>query len=281
MYLEEKHPCERDKHITFHDPTHSYSVQGNEDYISVTTLIHQFFPVFDAVKEIETLMLRPDWQYSPYFGLASDKIIERWTENRDEAAQLGTNLHNAIEQYFNKEEITHLSKPYPIEFGTFFLKNYVRDYGYLEPYRTEWRIWDIESRVAGSIDMVYKDPTDKSGKTLMIFDWKRNKDIDQRNLYGTFALDPISSIPNTKYHIHSLQLSMYRYILEKNYGKVVSRLSLVVLHPDNKNYMKIDIPYYKKEIMAMLEVREWFLYSGAAIITTTTTEETTEETEDI
>ena len=47
--------------------------------------------------------------------------------------------------------------------------------------------------------------------------------------------DLISHIPYTNFFHYSLQLNVYKRILEKNYNKKVKEMFLVCLHPENFN----------------------------------------------
>ena len=68
----------------------------------------------------------------------------------------------------------------------------------------------------------------------------------------------VSHIPDTNFWHYALQLNIYRAILEKNYGKKVSELYLVRLHPDDvyKNYEKIEIPMMDTEIHHLFQYRK-------------------------
>ena len=56
MALQEKNSHPRDKNISFDESTHTYTVNGDSNYTSVTTLIHSFFPSFDAELIISKMM---------------------------------------------------------------------------------------------------------------------------------------------------------------------------------------------------------------------------------
>ena len=65
----------------------------------------------------------------------------------------------------------------------------------------------------------------------------------------------IQHIPDTNYWHYTLQLNIYKYILETKYGFNVKDLHLVVIHPDNvsENYEKIKLPHLKEnDIMTIL-----------------------------
>ena len=117
----------------------------------------------------------------------------------------------------------------------------------LEPYRTEWEIYDKEYQIAGSIDMIFK----KDNK-FIIFDWKRCKEIKESNSFE-HAFPPIEHLPNCNKWQYALQLNTYKFILEKNYGIEIEQLFLLCIHPDNPSYSIIEIPNMQDEIKLLLD----------------------------
>jgi hypothetical protein len=65
-------------------------------------------------------------------------------------------------------------------------------------------------------------------------------------------------LPDTNFWHYALQLNIYKKILELKYGKVVTDLYLVCLHPDStyKTYDRINVPILEKEIADLFEVRK-------------------------
>ena len=93
--------------------------------------------------------------------------------------------------------------------------------------------------------------------TLSIYDWKRAKEIVKISAYNKFALsEAICHLPDTNYWHYALQLNMYKYILEKKYGKKVRDLYLVCCHPDSlqQNYELIALPDLSGEIKELYTV---------------------------
>ena len=93
---------------------------------------------------------------------------------------------------------------------------------------------------------------------LLIYDWKRCKEITYDNNFGKAAITPcIKHLPDTNFWHYALQLNMYKTILEHKYEKKVVGLFLVCLHPENpnKNYDLIMVPFLEKEMTELLEVR--------------------------
>jgi ATP-dependent exoDNAse (exonuclease V) beta subunit len=131
---------------------------------------------------------------------------------------------------------------------------FVKAFPHLKPYRTEWKIYDEDLKLAGSIDMVYEN----GDGTISIYDWKRCKDITKTNGFGKSAItEIINYIPDTNFWHYTLQLNTYKTILEKNYGKTVTDLYLVRLHPDNpeNTYDLIKVPVLAQDMANLFEER--------------------------
>ena len=155
-------------------------------------------------------------------------------------------MHLNIENYYNGLDYNPgftSTKEYKL------FKMYLNDHKDYKAYRTEWRIYSKVYKLAGSIDMVYIDPKDPS--KIIIADWKRCKEIKYDNKWEK-GLKPISDIPNCNYWHYTLQLNIYRMMLEKYYEKSVSEMFLVVIHPDNEKYIKIPIKIVNEPIIKML-----------------------------
>jgi hypothetical protein len=260
-------PHERDNNIQFFEENHKYIIitDSESKYTSVTTWCHSHFPKFNADLIIKNMMKGKNWKEGhKYWGLTPEEIKKKWSSNSETVSSAGTNMHFDIECFMNNLTI---DKPYthkelyeeyikniyhedefdvlPLEWKYFI--QFIKDTPNLKPYRTEWTIYDEDLKLAGSIDMVYE----KEDGTLMIYDWKRSKDITRINQYNKFGVSkPICHMPDSNFWHYSLQLNTYKHILERKYGKIVSDLFLVRLHPDSeeKNYELIKLPILQKEI---------------------------------
>ena len=95
-------------------------------------------------------------------------ILDMWKADGEDAAARGGELHRYIELHYNREaaeaagiadSTVGLAKPAGEpggrEYKLFheFAKRTAQQ-GY-EPFRTEWRLWDKESKVTGTVDMVF------------------------------------------------------------------------------------------------------------------------------
>jgi len=274
--LKIKNQHKRDLLISFEEKNHKYTINIDSVYstpfISTTTLIHSLFPHFDADLVIKRMMNGRNWNdKNKYWGKTPDQIKELWTKNGNEVSKDGSNMHYFIECFMNQEladdvKLTHKNlyeeyerKKYKnmlnvgVEWGYFL--QYVKYFPDFVPYRTEWMVFDEEAKICGSIDMVY---INEDG-SLNIYDWKRAKSIDKSSSFGEFCnLECLNDIPNSNFWHYSLQLNIYKHILEKCYGVVVKDLYLVRIHPNNtrKSFELIKIPNLNDRVKQLFEYRK-------------------------
>jgi hypothetical protein len=262
--LSVKNAHDRDARITFEPVEHKYTIDGDPtiSYTSVTTWNHGHFREFDADGIIRRMMASRNWKQSPYHGMTADAIKAAWDANRDAAAAAGTAMHYNIECHYNG--LNHLipkEDAASTEFR-YFLQFYSDYADRVRPYRTEWTVFDESVRISGSIDMVFENLDPATGSpdgTLSIYDWKRCKEI-KKVPFGAkdySHVEAIAHIPDTNYWHYCLQLNTYKAILERCYGKRVTDLFLVCLHPDNKNgsYQCIRVVDLQAEIAGLFEAR--------------------------
>jgi hypothetical protein len=249
LALKNAHP--RDSQISFDEPTHVYTVNGSsKGIISVTKFLGSFHAKFDADKVIRNMKASPKWPDSPYFGKTDAAIKKQWQDNGNQASGAGTNLHLAIEQFLDGQEITDRDVQESKEWSMFldFWRKHEPD---LEPYRLEWPVFSEAHRLAGGIDAVFRRRSDGA---FFIYDWKRCKKLETENRFES-CLPPISHLPNTNYWHYTLQLNVYRYILEHQYGMVIKDMFLIVLHPNNETFLKKRLNRMDEEVEAMMATR--------------------------
>ena len=255
-FLSKKNAHQRDAHISFDEGPHIYTIDGDSDYMSVTSWNSTHFPKFDADSVISKMMNSPRWPKSPYFGMTREEIKMKWKNDGTEASVAGTNMHYNIECYYNGMDVE--------DDGSLEWK-YFREFNEavgneLTPYRTEWMVWDKELRLAGSVDMLFENPDG----TLQIYDWKRSKKVVKENKWASAIVDCISHLPDANFWKYSLQLNTYKWILEKNYGKKISNMFLVWLHPNNpgNSYLRYEVDSLPKEMEDLVKLRMRHTNSG-------------------
>jgi len=236
------HP--RDKRIEFYPEPHIYTIDKTPAP-SASTVISKFFPQFDSPywsrkKAIDRLTSEGIELTESNIQRVANQIAKGWKDKGEKAAQDGTLLHEQIEKYYLDQDYEQTD-----EFQLF--KQFVDDHPDIKPFRSEWRIFDEQHHIAGTIDLV-----SKNGNGFEIYDWKRSKKVVHPITGEPICSNPwqcgvgqLSEIDDTSYNRYCLQQSLYRYILEKNYRLTVTKMNLVVLYPDYDRYYKVEVPYQK------------------------------------
>jgi len=205
---------------------HKYFQDGVQ-YISVTTLRDAWFKKFDPDETLRKMRLKPMGKYE---GMTDDDIKQEWKAKGEEASSKGTLLHKHIELFYKLEPVTNES----IEYTQF--QAFVQDSS-LVPYEIEWMVCDPETRIAGTIDFVAQN---KDG-TIDLYDWKRSSKVSEYVTAYSHCLEPeLSHIPDTTYWKYTIQLNLYKYLVEKK-GLRVKRMFLVCFHPDILNYQRYQV----------------------------------------
>jgi len=225
------------KDIELLEPEHKYILKSDPDlnFTSVTSITSKYFSPFDkdaiAKKLVETNM--------KYVGMTTDELIAQWDEARD----FGNLVHNNIESYINNKNYKDISEVrHAIKWMNKFknLSEFV--------FYPEVIIYSEELGIAGSIDVLAKDT---KNDTYIIIDWKTSKSISKSSFGGRMGIHPITShLMDCKYVHYSMQLSLYRYLIEEFYGIKVS--NLLIAHLKDNECKPIVADYYHKEVLDMV-----------------------------
>ena len=264
--------------IRYTDSDHSYLI-GDIRAISGTQLIHKYVPEF---KQIEIAKKTAEKR-----GVPVEIVLNDWAKNNVKSTVKGTLMHEFIElQYqkrvleFDDKKIKEMVKSslkrtdtYNPEFSDLKhdidevfinikdsinktmskIKKFLEESnGSLIPILSEFIIGDPEYRICGTIDQLFYN---KTYKTLQIWDWKTNNKIELSKKYENdkFMLEPIANIENTNYWHYSIQLSLYKFILQKITGLEVDKLWLCHFDDNNEDYVLHECPYLESEVKLILE----------------------------
>lgn len=244
------HP--KDEEIKFIDEGHIYFVDGldHKEIVSVTTLLSRSYnsrASFDSCVNFsaERIAKGDRWwndETYEYYLMPIEKIIQRMKSKAKEKCDAGSDLHNSIDMYYKGEDV------YKLDYKEWrYFVNFVNDHKHLDPVRSEMYIFHRGAKLAGSIDKLMFD---KRTQTFVIVDWKRVKAISKNS--KTRMIAPVEHLPDCNYAHYSLQLNLYRRILMTEYGINVSRMILVQLHPDRRDYVIHECPIMDKEIDMIL-----------------------------
>lgn len=265
----------RDTQIAFREDTHTYYVKGVADYTSCTTFVGCFFPKFDANNVAKTMISRADFgtaaRYAKYQPCTKDEagaplspakvvhnILREWELLGARESEAGTRMHRAIELFYNNALTSKNPAQHTLEFSHFLAYDAMIKDKHWFPFRTEMIVWDKEFHICGSVDMLYVESktVHEDWKTggpplrVHMVDWKRSKAIRFHG-YGKTAHGPCAGLADCNHSKYSLQLNVYKYILEKHYNVHVESMALAVFHPNNPTYNTYPVRNLQPIVRAM------------------------------
>lgn len=82
-------PIYNDIRLYFDEPQHKYTDSLGNQYISTTTILHDYKPKFDKSYWLE--------KKSKELGISKSRLEKQWQDITDEACKRGTNTHNGLE----------------------------------------------------------------------------------------------------------------------------------------------------------------------------------------
>ncbi len=244
MNYNEKNAHYRDALLAFDEPSHTYTVDGVQ-YETVTTLVEDCFEKFNAEYWAERKATA---------DCPKEALLAKWAEQGKVARDLGTRLHDRIEHHYlgylpDEEALSDLAFQHFLEFTK---------QRQLTPFRSEWRIFIEEFKVAGTLDFLVINPDG----TYEIWDWKRSNKVVAINgepikatRFHKFGKGVVSHIEDTSYWHYALQVSIYRYILREKYGIETVGAYLGIFHPDYTQPHVVDLPYLEEDVINLLNCR--------------------------
>lgn len=239
--------------IKYFDAPHKYFVD-NEEYVSATTFIGKFKPKFETQIMAE--------QYASKRGLDVNEVIAQWDLKRNISTVKGTMVHNMAENWWNNKsfpydpEIPIKAFGYDIISESFkkceeiFHRFYLDAKQNLIPVKMELVVCDHDYKVAGMVDCLFFN---KKSNMLEIWDYKTNKEIKLKNDFGQKFYNPISHLDVCEINTYSLQLSLYKHIIEKNTNLKLGNNYLIWINENNDNYKIFTCKDLNAEIKLMLE----------------------------
>ena len=169
-------------------------------FTSVTTFIDGFFEKFDSKKIAKKLVDT----HPKYSNSTVEELIKEWKD----AADHGTFVHEEIENWINKQKIPSENKS---KYGIRWLHQYKKksDLDIL----SEIILFSEELKISGTVDILALNKyTDKYD----IIDWKTSKKINKKSFNHKMGIKASTfNIMDCNFSHYSLQLSLYRYILER------------------------------------------------------------------
>jgi len=239
---------EKFNNIVYYDEPHVYYIDGKKatSGTAVTKCVKQ---PFDSDK-ISKIVAKKQ-------GKTQKEVLTDW----DTIREAGTELHAYLENRLNnkvfpypKQRIVSMfegSDPVEPRFQKLIkiADKFVADArDRLIPIKSELVLGDKEYGICGMIDQVFYNK--KSGQ-LELWDWKTNSKFDTKSSYKLKA--PLAHLDSSKLSEYSLQLGLYKHIVEKNTSLRFGTSRLVWFDAENEKYHVYDALDIEDEIVTMIK----------------------------
>lgn len=191
---------------------------------------------------------RPDYSKpKPIEECITEEEVKRdWKYKNNHATFEGSTLHDFIENYMSNRIFPYPEKsPEGLQFSeieeTFeVMKQYALNFyndsvatGKLIPVRSELVVGDSELNLTGMIDQLFWNV---KHQCLQIWDWKTNTKLNMKNDFGNKLDHILYMLDDCEYEIYSLQLNIYKKIVERNTNLKLGDSYLVWFNEENPNY---------------------------------------------
>lgn len=175
------------------------------------------------------------------------ETLEGWAQKGRIASHMGTEAHYGAELLFNGLPMRWWDPDMRVLCD--FCREHMLPRG-LVAYRTEMEVVCADADLAGSIDLLVRDPA--SG-VVHIVDHKRTDKL-RASLRGFGKMSaPFAHLDDCKAAGYAIQVSIYQYILEREYGMAIGDRILLSLHADAP--FVTSVPYLKAEVAYLMESR--------------------------
>ena len=255
------------KGIDFHEEQHFYTLNDYRFGISATSLIETYAQEFDS-DGISQMVANKR-------GISQKEVLDEWKKENEFSCIKGSCIHlkaqslwmgtdyeidyNTIDDTIDKDR---LKKEYDImsKQATDFYNDYKDMYDMIQD---EFIVWSKEFDIAGSIDGIMYN---KNTQQCCILDFKSNKDLQFKSKYRKKMKVPLHELDDVNGQHYYVQLSIYKYLIEKYTNIKVDELFIVYFNINADSYEIIEIPYLKKEVEEILENRRVKNMNGMGVL---------------
>jgi len=262
--------------IKYYDIPHKYYL-GDQQLTSVTTIIgkyeepfdEEFWSLYKALEEVvlnkngygtwgnikrkilqdkNSILNWVDKYDSEVVLVEQKKIILDWDITNKFACERGSILHNYAENYLQNKIFDDSLVPPVLKQQ--FLNFYNLTFNKLIPVKCELIVYDKEYGLSGMIDLLVFNV--KSGK-YQLWDHKTNKEFSHTSEYDSRLKTPVDNLHECKLDVYSLQLSLYKYIIEKNTNIKLDDSYIIWYNENNPNFEIIRCKNLEREVKLMLD----------------------------
>ena len=241
----------------FFEDGHYYEYKGKRVGISVTRLIEEYTNEFKQQEMAEMVANK--------HGLTTQEVLDEWKYKADFACAKGSTCHefaqslwsgNVYEPLRFDESQKYKDAVAKIRCQAINFKNDFEDI--LEHLADEFVVGSDEYDIASAIDHLF---VNRITGELVLVDYKTNSilkgynDEIKNRAYTKSMKIPLNNLKDDALHHYYIQLSIYKYLLEKYADVKVADMFIVYFSENIENYETIEIPYLKEEVTKILESR--------------------------
>lgn len=246
----------------FYEEDHHYEYKGQRVGISVTRLIEDYTNEFDAQAVAEKVAEKQ--------GKSVQEVLDEWKQKNQYACDKGHLGHLYAQSLWNGENVLDEIEKFtngletPLDKILDQADNFYHDYqDRLEHLVDEFIIGSIEYDVCSAIDHLF---VSKLTGGLVLVDYKTNSDIHKNEKYAKNMKVPLSHLKDFTLNHYYIQLSIYKYLVEKYTNLKIEEMFIVYFSENIENYEIIEIPYLKDEVEEILENRRCKNMNGMGVL---------------
>ena len=252
------------KDFQFFEEGHYYECKGKKVGISVTRLIEEYANEFNAEEMAEKVANKEN-------RLVED-ILAEWKYKADFACAKGSTCHEYVQKIWNdtkwKPDWFDRSDDYiqAVEkIKTQAIKFYQDYEEHLEHLIDELPIGSEEFDIASCVDHLFYN---KLTGGLVLVDYKTNSLMSGYNkkAYKKAMKVPLNHLNDDALHHYHIQLSIYKYLIEKYTGLKVEEMFIVYMSENIENYEIIEPLNMAKEVKEILENRRVKNMNGMGVL---------------
>ena len=252
-----KKELEKFNDFKFFENGHYYEYKGQRVGISVTRLIEEYTNEFDRDGIAEKVAIRDNKSVS--------EVLEEWDYKNKFACEKGSTCHEYAQGLWSGEEYNELLFDGSIEYlkAINIIQKQARDFkeDYKDIYehiKDEQVVGSPEYDIASAVDHLFYN---KLTGEVDLIDYKTNSILkgyndDEKNRRYTKKMKvPLNKIDDDAIHHYYIQLSIYKFLIEKYTNIKIANLVIVYMSENIENYEIISVPYLKDEVIKILESR--------------------------
>lgn len=235
----------------FYQDGHYYTYKDKPISIGATGLIEQYcneFKAEEVAKRVATKQKKTVQQ-----------VLDEWNYKNKFACEKGSTCHEYAQSLWSCNEYNELLFDGSIEYINAVnkiqcqAKQFKKDFDdKLEHLYDEYVIGSEEYDIASAIDHLF---INKATGGLVLVDYKTNSDIHKSEKFAKNMKVPLHKTKDFTLNHYYIQLSIYKYLVEKYTDLVIEDMFIVYLSENIDNYEIIETPYKKEDVIKILENR--------------------------